>query len=115
MSFIEGIVEKVATTCGMDPEDAEKLGDLVSCGVNIAVGNYAGATADGLDLLELDDDVPWLAQGLEMAGGDPVTGGVPLGGAGPMAGSSGSPGSPGSSGSPGSIDAQLLVSFAFGV
>ena len=108
MSFLEGIVEKVATTCGMDPEDAEKLGDLVSCGANLAVGNYAGATADGLDLLELDDDVPWLAQGLEMAGGDPVTGGLPpeaiaMAGGDPMAGG------------PGSGDARLLVSVAFSV
>ena len=108
MSFLEGIVEKVATTCGMDPEDAEKLGDAVSCGVNIAVGNYAGATADGLDLLELDDDVPWLAQGLEMAGGDPVTGGLPPGAV-PMAG-----GDP-MAGGGGSVDAELLVSIAFQV
>jgi hypothetical protein len=108
MSFLEGIVEKVATTCGMDPEDAEKLGDAVSCGVNIAVGNYAGATADGLDLLELDDDVPWLAQGLEMAGGDPVTGGLPPGAV-PMAG-----GDP-MAGAPGSVDARLVVSVAFSV
>ncbi len=82
MSFLEGIVEKVATTCGMDAEDAEVLADAVSCGTNIAVGNYAGATADGLDLVELDDDLPWLAQGLEIAGGDPL-GPTGAGGAGP--------------------------------
>jgi hypothetical protein len=109
MSFLEGIVEKVAVTCGMDPEDAEKLGDAVSCGVNIAVGNYAGAAADGMDLLELDDDAPWLAQGLEMAGGDPVTGGVPMGAGAPTTG-----GDP-MAGASGSIDAELLVSFAFQV
>ena len=107
MGFLEGVVEKVATTCGMDPKDAEMLGDAVSCGVNIAMGNYAGATADGLDLLELDDDVPWLAQGLEMAGGDPVTGLPP--GATPMAG-----GDPMAGGS-GTIDAELLVGIAFQV
>jgi hypothetical protein len=73
MSFLEGIIEKVGTAVGLDPEDAEKLGDIVSCGANIAMGNYAGAAADGLDLLELDDEVPWLSQGLEMAGGDPTS------------------------------------------
>ncbi len=72
MSFLEGIVEKVGVACGMDPEDAEKLGDIASCGVNIALGNYAGAGADGLDLFGLDDEVPWLAAGLEMYGGDPL-------------------------------------------
>ncbi len=79
MSFLEGIVEKIGTAVGMDPQDAEKLGDLVSCGANIAMGNYAGAAADGLDLLELDDDVPWLAQGLEAAGGDPASAGIGAG------------------------------------
>jgi hypothetical protein len=112
MSFLEGIVEKVVTTCGMDPEDAEKLGDLVSCGANLAVGNYAGATANGLDLLELDDDVPWLAQGLEMAGGDPVAGGAPMAGMRPLAGEDPMAGGPGA---PGPGDARLLVSFAFEV
>jgi hypothetical protein len=72
MSFLEGIVEKALTTVGVDADTAEKIGDLASCGANIAMGNYAGAAADGLDFFELDDDVPWLAQGLEMYGGDPM-------------------------------------------
>jgi hypothetical protein len=111
MSFIEGIVEKVATSCGMDPEDAEKLGDAVSCGVNIACGNYAGATADGLDLLELDDDVPWLAQGLELAGGDPVTGGLPPG----TTQLAGMPGGDPMTGASGSGNAELVMTLAFQV
>ena len=77
MSFLEGIVEKVASSCGMDVEDAEILGDFVSFGANVATGNYAGAAADGLDVAEVDDDVPWLAQGLEIAGEGPITGGAP--------------------------------------
>jgi hypothetical protein len=79
MSFLEGIVEKVGVACGMDPDDAELLGDLASCGANIAMGNYAGAAADGLDAAGLDDDVPWLAQGLELAGGDPTSAGLDAG------------------------------------
>ena len=78
MSFLEGIVEKVATAVGMDPKDAEQLGDLVSLGVNIAVGNVPGAVADGIDLAGMDDELPWLEKGLDIAGGDPTSAAIGL-------------------------------------
>ena len=80
MSFLEGVCETVLTAVGVDPDTAEEIGDVVSCGANLAMGNYAGAAADALDALQLDDDVPWLVRGLEMAGGDPVAMSLGLGG-----------------------------------
>jgi hypothetical protein len=86
MSLIGSIVEKVAVGLGEDPEDAHKLGDLVSLGANLAMQNYAGAAADGLDLTGMADEVPWLEQGLAMAGGDPLSGGAGPGGGMPPGG-----------------------------
>ena len=80
MSLLEGITEGVLTTLGVDDDLAEEIGDFVSCGANLAMGNYAGAAADALDMFEVDDDLPWLAQGLEMFGGDPMAASMGLGG-----------------------------------